>query len=60
VIKTCQCLINTSTTGDEDGGFIIIFSIGYYGIGLLKWAAAIIDNRLKLKGDFGGREIQNI
>jgi hypothetical protein len=42
--------------GDKNRGFIVIFSISY-GIGLLKWAAAIIGNRLKLKGDFSGREM---
>jgi hypothetical protein len=57
VIKTYQYLINTGAAGDKNGGFIVIFSISCYGIGLLKWAAAVINSRLKLKGDFGGREI---
>ena len=50
--KTCQYLNNAS-----NGGFIVIFSISCYGIGLLKWVAAIISSKLKLKGDFSGREI---
>jgi hypothetical protein len=51
-MKTYQYLINAGTASDKDRGFIVIFSISCCGI--------VINNRLKLKGDFGGREIQNV